>query len=142
MRAVRVLGLACALSVIGCPPLPVVPAPDADSSPPPLPAAADASPADGGDDLSAPAPKDAAKPPAPVRLGCDVDCLVFEFLGCPEGALTPKGKTCLDVCSVVDGLPGIDPWPHECIARARSIAELRKCKNRGGSPVKCPTPAK
>lgn len=119
----RILLCLCAL-LVGCTPSPIVPSADADAAPvddsdagPPI---ADAAPP--------PPDLDAAIPPdTPPSLRAM--CTHLRELGCAEG----KAPTCeiVNAKVLVDRLTPLGPKgeavPGDCVTRASTVAEVRKC---------------
>lgn len=57
---------------------------------------------------------------------CSRACTRFRELGCEEGAPTPEGKSCEDVCVAVgQGSIGLDT---DCVERAASCEAARACE--------------
>lgn len=110
----KTLILASALFLVACPPLP---------NPAPMPPDADSA-------APLPAPRfDASRDAAFVPVSgsaCAQSCAVLQFVGCEEGNATPKGEPCDSVCSTAQGFPGLS-LPTACVAKARSIDEVRRC---------------
>jgi hypothetical protein len=111
-------------ALAACQPIPgpVPPAPDADSSAPPAPQP------DASIPPTPPTPpvKDAAPDLIIAGTACQQACAVLAWLGCPEGTPTPKGETCDVTCTKSQAVPNI-ALPTSCVARARTIADVRRC---------------
>jgi hypothetical protein len=64
---------------------------------------------------------------APAPSNCSVACAHLAALGCPEAQPTPKGATCVDVCSNVDS-SGTVSMQTDCVVRAVSCADANACQ--------------
>lgn len=65
-----------------------------------------------------------AVPPGPMP-SCEQACTRLIDLGCPEGAPSSGGVSCLEVC-VTAVRAGVDLEPA-CVAQAADVASVRRC---------------
>lgn len=72
----------------------------------------------------------AVLPDGALATPCEAVCYAYRELGCPEGADTPKGHTCEEVCQNA-ALHGIDLGGdvRGCIVEAGTCQEVRACSS-------------
>lgn len=108
MKLVHTLALFAAL-LLGCPPSPINPPPDANDGASPVPPTTP----DAGPVLFA----DSGPPTA-----CTLACVNLNKLGCPEG-LDPN---CVNVCNHAQG-QGVTNLKPDCLANATTVAAAKAC---------------
>ncbi len=68
-------------------------------------------------------------PPGPLA-SCAKACAAYATIGCQEGAPTPDGHSCIEVCEIARVSRVLPDDVIACLGAAESVAAIRSCGER------------
>lgn len=58
---------------------------------------------------------------------CAQACKKLSDFGCPESMTPAYGRTCIENCKAVTKNPAFSSYDPACVAKSKSVVEIRKC---------------